>query len=270
MPFNKDKRLKGINILVAEDVEPDRMVLKDMLDLEGANVIFRNDGQQALNLLQKADKNTFDIVLLDIQMPVMDGYELTQETLKLDPDLPIIGLTAHAISEVKSHCLAAGMVDHITKPVDMDNLITAIKHHTSTKITVAKLTSPKETTEVNDASTLETQLEADTIINWAALQKRYKDRDSTIKALAATFVSSYKETPADIRRAIHTKDAAALSSIAHGMKGSAGYLEAHQLNNLASLTEAQVKQNDINAYITGEKLAIGIEQLADALRGVTD
>lgn len=59
MPFNKNKRLNGINILVAKDAELDRMMLKGMFDLEGTNVIFRNDGQQALNLLQKADKNTF-------------------------------------------------------------------------------------------------------------------------------------------------------------------------------------------------------------------
>lgn len=269
MPFNKGKRLQGINILAAEDVELNRMVLQDMLDLEGANVIFGNDGQQALNLLKEAKDNTFDIVLMDIQMPIMDGYEATQEMLKFDLDLPIIGLTAHALSEVKNRCLEAGMVDHITKPVDIDNLVKAIQRHISSNDTAELIA--KDTAEINDiTATQETPSESDTIIDWSALHERYKDRDQIIKTLATTFVSSYKETPAEIRRAIHAKDSAALSSIAHGMKGSAGYLEARQLHALASLTETQVKKNDTNTYITSEKLAVAIEQLADALREVTD
>lgn len=268
MPFNKGKRLQGINILAAEDVELNRMVLNDMLGLEGAQITFGDDGLQALNLLKEANKNTFDIVLMDIQMPVMDGYEATQEMLKLYPNLPIIGLTAHALSEVKDRCLEVGMVDHITKPVDLDNLVMAIQRHTSSNATTDL--SAKDTTEINDiTTTLETSPESDTIIDWSALHERYKEHDSIIKTLATTFVSSYKETPSEIRHAIHAKDSAALSSIAHGMKGSAGYLEAHQLHQLASLTEAQVKQNDTNAYITGEKLAIAIEQLSDALKEVT-
>ena len=269
MPFNKGKRLQGINILAAEDVELNRMVLRGMLDLEGAQVTFGDDGLQALNLLKKGSKNSFDIVLMDIQMPVMDGYESTLEMLKLYPGLPIIGLTAHAISEVKSQCFAAGMVDHITKPVDLDDLVKAIQRHTSSNATTGLLT--KNTPEINnDITTIqETLLEPDIIIDWPALHKRYKEHDNIIKTLATTFVSSYKQTPSEIRHAIHVKDSAALSSIAHGMKGSAGYLEAHQLHQLASLTETQVKQNDTKAYITAEKLAFAIEQLSDALQEVT-
>lgn len=266
MPFNKGKRLQDINVLVAEDVEINRMVLKDMLDLEGAHSVFGHNGLQALNLLKEAEKNAFDVVLMDIQMPVMDGYESTQEMCKLAPDLPIIGLTAHALSDVKDRCLAAGMVDHITKPVDMDNLVTTIQRHVSTKKIEPELSTDEEIIKVKTAKTpLETPLEPDTVIDWPALNERYKDRDNIIKTLATTFVSSYKDTPTDIRRAIRAKDADALSSIAHGMKGSAGYLEAHQLHMLASLTEAQVKRNNTDAYISGEKLAIAIERLSDVL-----
>ncbi len=269
MPFRKGKRLQGTNILAAEDVELNRMVLRDMLDLEGAQVTFGYDGLQALNLLKERNKNSFDIVLMDIQMPVMDGYESTQEMLKLYPELPIIGLTAHAISEVKNQCFAAGMVDHITKPVDLDDLVKTIQRHTSSNTTTGLLA--ENTPEVNNyiTKTQETFLESGIIIDWSALHKRYREHDNTIKKLATTFLSSYKKTPSEIRRAIHVKDSATLSSIAHGMKGSAGYLEAHQLHQLASLTEAQVKQNNTNAYITAEKLAIAIEQLSDALQEVT-
>ena len=271
MAFNKSKRLEGINVLVAEDVELNRMVLNDMLTMEGAHITFGNDGLQTLNLLKENNKDTFDIVLMDIQMPVMDGYEATQEMLKLYPDLLIIGLSAHALSEVKSRCFAVGMVDHISKPVSIDNLVTTIKRHNPTITTLPESPVNLQTTEVKDTIyTHETPPESNTIIDWPALHKRYNRRDNIIKTLATTFVSSYKETPADIRRAIHAKDSVALSLIAHGMKGSAGYLEAHQLHQLATLTEAQVKQNNTNTYITSEKLAIAIEQLTEALREITD
>lgn len=271
MAFNKSKRLDGINVLVAEDVELNRMVLNDMLTMEGAHITFGNDGLQTLNLLKETKKGTFDIVLMDIQMPVMDGYEATQEMLKLYPDLLIIGLTAHALSEVRSRCLAVGMVDHITRPVDIDNLVATIKRHNPTIAALPESSANLQSTEANDTiNTLETPPESEAIVDWSALHKRYNGRDNIIKTLATTFVSSYKETPADIRRAIHAKDSAALSAIAHGMKGSAGYLEAHQLLRLATLSEAQVKQNNTNTYITSEKLAIAIEQLTETLRVITD
>ncbi|MGO9443759.1 MAG: response regulator, partial [Thiobacillaceae bacterium] len=71
------------------------------------------------------------VVLMDVQMPVMDGHEATRRIRELAPGLPIIGLTAHALAEERERCSAAGMVDCVPKPIDIDTLVNVIRKHTS-------------------------------------------------------------------------------------------------------------------------------------------
>lgn len=119
--------LDGVRILAAEDVEINRLILEDILENEGAHVVFAEDGQQAVDKITALEMNNFDLVLMDLQMPVMDGYEAARLILELSPALPIIGLTAHALSEERDKCLKIGMVEHVTKPIDPDTLITVIR-----------------------------------------------------------------------------------------------------------------------------------------------
>ena len=74
-------------------------------------------------------REAYDVVLMDIQMPEMDGYEATRRILELAPDLPVIGQTAYALREEREQCLAAGMVDHIAKPIDLDALVELVNKH---------------------------------------------------------------------------------------------------------------------------------------------
>ena len=120
------QRLAGLRLLAAEDVEVNRLVLEAMLAHEGVQVVFADHGLQALERLQEAGADGFDAVLMDVQMPVMDGYEATRRMLAYAPGLPVIGLTAHAMAEERDKCHAAGMVAHLSKPVDLDTLVEAI------------------------------------------------------------------------------------------------------------------------------------------------
>ncbi|MGK2941716.1 MAG: PAS domain-containing protein, partial [Immundisolibacter sp.] len=120
------RRLAGQRLLAAEDVEVNRLVLNDLLTHEGAQVVFAEDGQQALDRLQEAGVDSFDAVLMDVQMPVMDGYEATAQLHRLAPWLPVIGLTAHVMAEARERCLEAGMVEHVAKPIDVDELVSVI------------------------------------------------------------------------------------------------------------------------------------------------
>ncbi|MCK4707469.1 MAG: response regulator, partial [Gammaproteobacteria bacterium] len=119
-------QLQGLRILVAEDIEINRLIIEDLLEHEGASVMFAEDGQQAIDHLHQEGVESIDIVLMDIQMPIMGDYEATRHILKIAPELPIIGVTAHALKEEHDKCFAAGMVDHITKPIEENVLITAI------------------------------------------------------------------------------------------------------------------------------------------------
>lgn len=119
--------LEGIRVLAAEDIEINRLILADLLNNEGASLTLVENGQQALDQLEEQGVNAFDILLMDIQMPVMDGYTAMRHIQKIAPDLPVIGLTAHALDEEKQRCLDSGMVDHVAKPIDTDTLVATIQ-----------------------------------------------------------------------------------------------------------------------------------------------
>ena len=122
---NNKEKLSNINILLAEDNLVNQLVAKELLMSMGANVIIADNGQKALELL---DEQLFDVVLMDIQMPVMDGLTATVEIRKKEKyqNLTIIAMTAHAREGDKQRCLAAGMNLHIAKPVTAKLLYTSI------------------------------------------------------------------------------------------------------------------------------------------------
>ena len=120
------RRLAGLRLLAAEDLDVNRLILGAMLEHEGAEVVFAENGQAALDCVQQSGADAFDAVLMDVQMPLMDGYEATRCLQTMAPALPVIGLTAHAMDEERDKCLAAGMVAHVTKPIDMETLVAAI------------------------------------------------------------------------------------------------------------------------------------------------
>lgn len=122
-------RLQGLRVVAAEDVEINRLILEDILEEEGASVEFAENGQQAIDLLQQIGTDTVDVILMDVQMPILDGYEATRKILLFAPELPIIGVTAHALEREREKCLAAGMMDIVTKPINVDELIATIRRH---------------------------------------------------------------------------------------------------------------------------------------------
>ena len=88
-----------------------------------------SNGQEAVERVLLDGRDAYDIVLMDVQMPVMDGYEATRRILELAPDMPIIAQTAHAFREEIERCLAAGMIAHIAKPIDPVVLVKLVYQH---------------------------------------------------------------------------------------------------------------------------------------------
>ena len=131
-----------LNILLAEDNPINQVFARRVLEQLGAHVTIANNGQEALDLVQAHD---FDLVLMDCQMPELDGYEATRQIRKLGAkysDLPVIALTAFAMAEDRDICLAAGMNDYVTKPVDRKILIKTIGKWVNAKICPADQTAP--------------------------------------------------------------------------------------------------------------------------------
>ena len=124
-PPKKATRLEGIKILLAEDSPDNQLLVTRLLRLAGAHVEVVSNGKEALTVAQ-AQK--FDVILMDLQMPVMDGYEATAELRRLDYQGQIIALTAHTLSDERERCLRSGFNDHIGKPINRLTLLERVHH----------------------------------------------------------------------------------------------------------------------------------------------
>ena len=129
--------IRGLHILLAEDNELNMEIAEFMLQNEGADVTKAWNGQEAVELFRNSEPGEFDVILMDIMMPVMNGYEATKMIRSLDREdakaIPIIAMTANAFTEDRIRAKEAGMDEHIAKPVDVELLIKVIhnyKNHT--------------------------------------------------------------------------------------------------------------------------------------------
>lgn len=118
--------IAGTRILLVEDNELNREIAATLLQEEGAQVNTVNNGKEAVDLIDRVSEGAFDVILMDVMMPVMDGYEATRTLRSMGVSIPIIAMTANAFAEDVQECLASGMDAHIAKPIDLEKLIQTI------------------------------------------------------------------------------------------------------------------------------------------------
>ena len=133
---NSENVLKGLNILVAEDNPLNSEIMTQIMKINGASVVIAPNGQEAVNTFKSNKEGTFDLILMDIQMPVMNGYEAARAIRALSNDnrpdassIPIIAVTANAFTDDIREALLSGMNAHISKPINVNAM----------KITVSKV-----------------------------------------------------------------------------------------------------------------------------------
>jgi two-component system sensor histidine kinase/response regulator len=252
-------RLNGLSILVAEDNEVNRLVLADMLSTEGCRLVQVGDGAEAVQQVREMGVGPFDLVLMDIQMPVMDGYQATREIVRLAPGLPVIGLTAHALTEERNKCLAAGMVEHVAKPIDLGALLETILHTLHPDSAAAVAAAP-------EASPF-SQRPAPGAVDWAGLHRQYQDRPGFLRRLLSTIHHSCEATPARLRELAGRGDFDQLAVTAHGLKGMASGVLPVALRERAALMERLARERSAEALASATLLAAEVEQLLGELRG---
>lgn len=243
--LGQTRRLAGLRLLAADDIEVNRLILDDLLTQEGASTVFASDGQQLLALLDEHGSAAFDAVLIDVQMPVMDGYTATREIRARAPVLPVIGLTAHALAEEREKCLAVGMVEHVTKPIDPDRLVAAILCHARRPLPAAAATVAVPPAPTFTASQ----------IDWPALRVRFRHKAEFLRRLTIAVQSSHGESSAKLIAAAAKRDFATITFIAHGLKSTGGHLFARALFDLARITENAAQDNHPEAIPLAGRLA---------------
>ncbi len=114
------------NILVVEDVDTNKIFFDAALRRTKAKILWAKDGQEAIDMFKA---NQIDLVLMDLQLPVMDGYTATREIKKINPDVPIIAQTAHVMSGEREKCMEAGCNDYLAKPIRLQILIDTLSKY---------------------------------------------------------------------------------------------------------------------------------------------
>jgi CheY-like chemotaxis protein/HPt (histidine-containing phosphotransfer) domain-containing protein len=254
-------RLVGLTVLAVEDDELNRTVLREMLEYEGATVVLAENGQQALDRLDELGTASFDIVIMDVQMPVMDGYEATRHMNSIAPSLPVIGLTAHAMAEEKERCLVAGMVAHVTKPVDADYLVSVLLQQLPTA-DVQEATAQPDMVRAELSGAVE-EYRHDTLpgIDADDAMKDLKCDWPTFRKILWSFYKQRRNSSEEIGTLLARGAVEEAREIAHGIRGSSGYLGAWKLHREATAME--------EACMTGD-LDVAMEQVTQFRRSLDE
>jgi len=252
-------RLEGVHVLAVDDNEVNRMVLSDLLRLEGARLQLASSGEQALRLVREADEDAFELALLDIEMPGMDGYMLARELRAIRPELALIGLTAHASQSDRARCLAAGMDGHLAKPFDIDRLVEAVQ---------ALLGRVRAGGEVQLAAreVCWRRSSGEEVVDMAVLVKRFRGREDFVRRLLGTALQANEGVSARIAEAVEQRDFDALQQLAHSIKGMSGNLCAAGVQRCAAEVERMARGHQGEAFAVAGALAEQVEELLLVLK----
>jgi CheY-like chemotaxis protein/HPt (histidine-containing phosphotransfer) domain-containing protein len=220
-------------VLVVEDHPVNQLVARRFLERLGCEVVVVEDGKRAVALCTQRE---FALVLMDVQMPVMDGLTATREIRKREGGgrrTPIIALTASVMTGEVERCLNAGMDGVLTKPLEPSRLRTVVAQYLQTARTVP---APKNQTPATGAESSPVDLDR--------LRELVGQDDSFLREFCATFIDSSAQTVAAIEAALAADDRVAISALAHKLKGASGTVYAIQLVALASRLEIEAAASD--------------------------
>ena len=233
-------RLRGVRVLLAEDNEINQQIAVELLEGVGATVEVANDGLEAVRkLLDQPMPPNYDVVLMDLQMPEMDGYQATKK-IRSDPrfaSFPIIAMTAHATIDERQKCLAAGMNGHVSKPIDPSSLFDTLERFV---VPTAKgpAVPPQEPAPAAVA-------EADELpdvpgLNTAEGLMRVAGNKKLYRKLLRQFSNTEADAAQRIASALAENDRALAERLAHTVKGVAGNIGAPAVQNAAANLEKAI------------------------------
>ena len=254
-------RLAGMRLLVVEDNLNNQQVAQELLQDEGAQVELAGNGQIALDRLQllAAQGASFDAVLMDVQMPVMDGYTATREIRKRPEwaGLPVIAMTANAMAADRAECLAAGMSEHIGKPFDLDALVALLRRLTGRGEAVAPSQAPQ-----TDLPQQLVQQAAQAGLDLPGAISRLMGKHGLYIRMARSFAASATSLPTELHSAAGPTAAAALL---HGFKGLAGTMGAERLAQMARQGEELLRDSGGLEGGYADELELQVEQTCKVL-----
>lgn len=232
--------LSGINILVADDIEANREFISHTLKGAGANIDTANDGQQAIDAWRIG---SYDLILMDMRMPILDGYSAVEQLRKQGALIPIIALTANGMAEDEQRCRTVGCTGYLTKPISMDSLLTGIAEQLGLLTTAAEehhkvvaVTAPDSTAAAQPPTTVP---KADSHID--------VPQDPFFRQMALQLVTKLTKSIPEAYLALESCNIEIVAEQAHWMKGTGGTVGLPIITTIGTALEHAAVANDTEA-----------------------
>jgi CheY-like chemotaxis protein/HPt (histidine-containing phosphotransfer) domain-containing protein len=254
-PKSEPRIATTLRILLVEDNRVNQILAMELLTQRGHSVTVASGGQEGLAL---HDRERFDVILMDLQMPDMDGFEAVSAIRAREhggaPRTAIVAMTAHAMQGFRERCLAAGMDDYVSKPIRTDELFAALERVTGL------VAPPKTTTSVPSVPVPGKVLDREDAL------RRVKGRKSLLKDLIRIFLDDAPKHLGEIREGLERRDAQMLVRGAHTIKGSCIYLGAESVHLVAGDMETMGREGRFeDAADADELLRREMDRLASEL-----
>ncbi|MEN6424660.1 MAG: response regulator [Phycisphaerales bacterium] len=231
-------------VLVAEDVRTNRLLIQLMLERLGLDVTVVENGDEAV---AEATRGSYDMILMDVQMPRKNGHEATRELRRLGVTTPIVALTAHAMKGDRQDCLAAGCDDYLAKPIERDGLVAVLMRYLRSEENGPVHEQARATDPFCDAggTSQGDGAEETPIIIWDRLISRIGDEDM-VRELMPVCIQDNKTRLAALSEAVEAKDPANVKLYAHAIKGSSANLGVERLAEVAKRLEHLAADGDLS------------------------
>jgi len=240
--LNQISTLKGSNILLTEDNIMNQKIILGLLEYSGINIDIANNGQESVDMF-KSNQDRYELIFMDLQMPIMGGIEATKIIRQLNKDIPIIALTANAMTEDVTHTKLAGMQEHLNKPIEIDKLFSTLLKYISKKVDSESIKIDSDEIIVPNFINIDTEVGLSHLNN---NKKLYLE-------ILNNFYKNYKDLKLDeldnkeFKRTLHT------------IKGLSANIGAMELNKITKELEASEDKNLLSKFY--EKLNLILNEL---------
>ena len=257
------KRYRDARILVADDQPLNREIVEGLLAEIGVVPRMAENGQQALDILTESGPDAFDLVLMDIQMPLMDGLTATRALRGLAgfEKLPIVAMTAHTMAHEQEINAAAGMNDHIGKPFDNAAFYRALAKWIPKAKQITTGATPALPAKPEVLPTAGNELSRLRGIDVAAALARFCGNEASYRRWLAEFVATAKAVPDQMRGQIATGQSEKAGKLAHAFKGRVGMLGMTELHNVVMALELALREGTPT-----DELLVALERSIDEMR----
>jgi PAS domain S-box len=248
--------LKGKRIIVADDNDNNRLVASFILQNYKAEIMEAGDGQKVLDILSKTDA---DLILMDLQMPVMNGFDATSRIRESGNQIPIIALTANAIKGENDRCIAAGMNDYISKPFKEENFLNTIAKWTTKSGSVRQKQSEEDTVLT---------IPSEKLFDLENLLPFSRGNEAFLKQMLALFCDQAPVEVEKMMEAYHAKDIGEVGAIAHKLKPSIDNFNINILKEDIRFVERAGKEKEDSPELRDalQKVKNTVEQVIAQMR----